>query len=156
MRDLQPSRPKPIQPNTPVAIPDSEVRFEFSRSGGPGGQNVNKLNTKARVIFDLWQSKSLTSEQKRTVFQNPDVQRCTRADGLIVRTAQEHRTQEMNKKAALAKLNDLIQGALTPEAERIPTDAPQSVEHNRRRDKEARARSKQERRQDYRKEVSGD
>lgn len=156
MRDLQPSRPKPAQANTPVTIPDSEVRFEFSRSGGPGGQNVNKVNTKARVIFDPWQSKVLSQEQKRMLFQNPDVQRCTRVDGLIVRTAQEHRTQEMNKKAALAKLNDLIREALTPEAERIPTDAPQSVEHNRRRDKEARARSKQERRQDYRKELGGE
>ena len=156
MRDLQPSRPKAPVANAPVTIPETEVRFEFSRSGGPGGQNVNKLNTKARVIFDLWQSKVFTSDQKRTIFQHPDVQRCTRADGLIVRTAQEHRTQEMNKKAALAKLNDLIQSALTPETERIPTDAPDSVERNRRRDKEARARSKQDRRQDYRKELGSD
>ena len=53
--------------NTQVSIPFSELRFVTSRSGGPGGQNVNKLETRVELVFDIEQSRSLTGEQRTTL-----------------------------------------------------------------------------------------
>ena len=53
-----------IRINDEVTIDDGELRFEFSRSSGPGGQNVNKVETKVRLLFDVRSSSSLTADQR--------------------------------------------------------------------------------------------
>ena len=141
-----------VDPQIP-AVPEAELSFETARSSGPGGQNVNKVETKVRVVFDLWSSPAFTYEQKGTIVRSPDIQKHIRRDGKIAVSSQEHRSQAMNKDQAIKKLNELIAAALTPERERVATEPPPSVEVERRLTKDHRAARKGERRRDYSKEM---
>jgi len=131
----------------PLSIPESEVTFATARSGGPGGQNVNKVSTKVHLHFNPWTSRTLDSDQKRTIFRAlSDANDKRLVDGEIVITSQEHRSQLANKAAALEKLNVLVRDILTPKVERIATEAPESVDVRRRIDKRARSERKELRR----------
>lgn len=134
-------------PSTPPSIPESEVTYTTARSGGPGGQNVNKVSTKVHLHFNPWASRTLTGDQKRAVFTALTESNDKRfIDGEIVITSQEHRSQLANKAAALEKLNALVLDILTPKAERIATEAPEGVDVRRRIDKRARSERKELRR----------
>lgn len=142
------SRPTdpPVTP-APLSIPESEVTYTTARSGGPGGQNVNKVSTKVHLHFNPWASRTLTSDQKRAVFTALTESNDKRfIDGEIVITSQEHRSQLANKAAALEKLNALVCDILTPKPERIATEAPEAVDVRRRSDKRARSERKELRR----------
>ena len=129
------------------SISESEVRFTIARSGGPGGQNVNKVSTKVHLHFNLWGSRTLTSDQQRSIFTTLTESNDKRfIDGEIVITSQEHRSQFANKAAALEKLNTLVRDILTPKVERIATEAPESVDVRRVSDKRARSERKELRR----------
>ncbi len=134
------------------SVPESELVFETARSSGPGGQNVNKVETKVRVVFDLWASPAFTFEQKGAIVRDVDVQRHIRKDGKVAVSSQVHRSQAMNKEEAIKKLNAMISVALTPERERVATEPPPSVEIDRRRGKDYRASRKEDRRRDYSRE----
>jgi ribosome-associated protein len=101
-----------------LAIPDEAVSYLTSRSGGPGGQNVNKLETRVTVRLDL--ATPALSPAQRERLQERLATRITRA-GVLQVTAQRHRTQAANREAALARLVELVQGALVEEAPRRPT-----------------------------------
>ena len=123
------------------------MRFTTARSGGPGGQNVNKVSTKVHLHFNLWGSRTLTSDQQRSIFTTLTESNDKRfIDGEIVITSQEHRSQFANKAAALEKLNTLVRDILTPKVERIATEAPESVDVRRVSDKRARSERKELRR----------
>lgn len=130
-----------------LRIPQSELSFETTRSQGPGGQNVNKVETKVRLYFNPWNSSALTWEQKGLLARSEAVQRATNEEGLIVITCQEHRSQHANKERAIVKLHILIGDALKPKEERIETEAPESADKARMRSKTARSRLKQLRRE---------
>lgn len=144
---------RPVEPrtsSTPLSISESEVTYAVARSGGPGGQNVNKVSSKVHLHFNLWASRTLSSDQKRVIFTALSETNDKRLiDGEVVITAQEHRSQFANKQAALDKLNDLVRELLAPKVERIATEVPEGVDAHRQKEKRARSERKQSRRSQF-------
>jgi ribosome-associated protein len=105
--------------NNKIQIPDSELVFKTSRSSGPGGQNVNKLNTKVAIIFDIKNSYTLNSLQKQTIIKKL-AGRLTKDKKLII-TSQNFRTQKANRNAVIKRLFEVIQKALEKPKKRKPT-----------------------------------
>lgn len=114
---------------TPLKIPEREISFTFSCSGGKGGQNVNKRATKVRLAFDVLNSDALTLEQKTAVLRHPSLSHLVKGDGVINICCQVHRTQLENREAALKLLNKIIQEALSPKKERIPGGRPPHLKY---------------------------
>jgi ribosome-associated protein len=107
----------PIDEN--LAIPEEDVSFATSRSGGPGGQNVNKLETRVALRFDLAGSSSLSEEQKARLRERLAT-RITK-EGILQVTSQRHRTQGANREAAVERFAELLRDNLREEAPRKKT-----------------------------------
>ncbi len=127
-----------------VLIDPGEWTFTFARSDGPGGQNVNKVNTSATLWFDLERSRSLSDEQKariRAYCRN-------RIDsmGLLRVVCRRFRTQAANRRGAVERLAELIAAALTPRKRRRPTRPGRAATERRLKAKQLRSRRKRERR----------
>ncbi|HET6204617.1 MAG TPA: alternative ribosome rescue aminoacyl-tRNA hydrolase ArfB [Planctomycetota bacterium] len=120
-----------------------ELRFEFVRSGGPGGQNVNKVATKVVLRFDLLGSPSLPADARARLAQAL-ASRLTSA-GEIRISASEHRSQSRNRGEALARLLRLFAEALRPRRPRRPTGPTRGSVRRRLRAKALRSRRKRER-----------
>ena len=110
---------KTIQINSTTAIPAHELEFRFSRSAGPGGQNLNKLSTRVELLFDLAHSDALNDAQKLRIARALKAR--VGRDGLLRITAQESRSQWRNREDALEKFASLLRQALVKRKTRIPT-----------------------------------
>jgi ribosome-associated protein len=99
-------------------IPTDEVELTAVRSQGPGGQNVNKVSSAIQLRFDVGAS-SLPPELKERVLALRD-HRLTKG-GVVVIKSQEHRSQDMNRMAALLRLHDLLELAAMVQKPRKPT-----------------------------------
>jgi ribosome-associated protein len=97
----------------------SELKFTTSRSGGKGGQHVNKVSTKVELHFDYLHSNILDEEQKYLV--GLKLQSFINKDGILSVMAQEDRSQLMNKRKAIDKFYTLLQRAFTKKKKRIAT-----------------------------------
>jgi ribosome-associated protein len=126
--------------NDELTIDDSELQFEFARSSGPGGQNVNKVETKVRLLFDVLQSRSLTENQRRLI-EDRLATRITKA-GLLHVTSQRHRSREANRKATVERFVELIDAALREAEPRRRTKTPRAARKRRLEDKRRHARKK--------------
>jgi ribosome-associated protein len=126
-----------------LAIPDWEITFTASRSGGPGGQNVNKVNTRVTLAFDVVGSPTLVPRQKARILERLAT-RISR-DGVLQVVSQRHRTQAANRTAALERFVELLRIALAREAPRVPTRPTRMATERRVASKKLRGRLKRQR-----------
>ena len=127
-----------------IVVPAEEVRFATSRSSGPGGQNVNKVETRVTLLFDLDASSSFDAAQKGRIRRRL-ASRINRA-GLLRVTSQRHRTQAANRQAAAERFVELLTAALARRKTRRPTATPAAAKRRRLEDKKRRAKLKETRR----------
>ena len=92
-----------------LVIPSNEIKWRFSRSSGPRGQNVNKLESRVQIIFNLEDSKVLNDYQKEILKRNLKNKLVNNSLRLAV---QEHRNQLLNRQLALMKFSSIIKNAL--------------------------------------------
>jgi ribosome-associated protein len=126
-----------------IQIPENQLVIKTSRSSGPGGQNVNKLNTKAAVSLDIQNCNFLSDEQKQLVFKKLS-NRLTN-DGRLIVESQTFRTQKANIDYAIEKLTAAIEAALKKPKKRKPTRPSFSSVEKRLKSKKFKSSLKQQR-----------
>lgn len=112
-----------------AALFGNELEFSTSRSSGPGGQNVNKVNTKVTIKLDIPGSFVLTDEEKAVLMQKLASRLTT--EGVLVLTAQEKRSQLQNKEAVILKLETVLAKAFEKKKPRKATKPSKSSVQNR-------------------------
>lgn len=127
-----------------IGIPLREFQFTFCRSAGPGGQNVNKVNTKATLRWPVMRSRSLPEAVKQR-FVAKYGRRITK-EGDIVISSQRFRDRGRNVADCLNKLRHLVASVVTAPKRRRPTKPGRAAKARRRHEKEALSRKKQMRR----------
>lgn len=137
-----------FSPKEQNLIPDEEIKFQFSRSSGKGGQNINKVETKVEVRFNIDGSKAFSNEEKEKILKFL-ANRINKKGDLIV-VSEEGRNQLENRRFALEKLNKMIKEALKPEEERISTKPSKSIKERRLKDKKIISEKKKSRQKNSR------
>jgi len=123
-----------------LKIPTAELQFKTSRSGGPGGQNVNKLETRVEVLFDVANSPSIQEHIRQRLLNNLASQ--LDSSGILHVVAQDTRSQWKNKQLAIERLTDFIKSALIVRKKRIATKPTHAAREVRLRIKKARSQTK--------------
>ena len=112
--------------NSKLEIPGNEIKWRFSRSSGAGGQNVNKTDSRAEIVFNVSESKTLTPYQKYRISIQDEVKL---SNGCICIAVQDKRTQYQNRQLALTRLTSTLRDLLKPppktRKETIPTRSSQ-------------------------------
>jgi len=121
-----------------------EVRFKMSTSSGNGGQNVNRVATKATLFFDINESKLFDDRQKAKLHEK--LKNRTNKEGFVIIVSQASRSAETNKKTTLKKLVNLLQKAFEPKKIRKKLKVPRSVKEKRLENKRRVAEKKEFRR----------
>ncbi len=123
-----------------ATIDPDELWFTYSRSGGPGGQNVNKVNTRVTLRFDVAASPSLSDAQRHRLRTRLST-RITR-DGILMVVSSRHRTQAANRRAATERFSELITDALAPRKQRRKTTVSHAAKRRRLDQKRRRSETK--------------
>ncbi len=130
-------------------IPSSELRFRTARSGGPGGQHVNKTSTKVEVLWNVARSESLSDTQRELLLTKLS----TRIDarGMLRVASTDSRSQLQNRETAVDRINEIVRKALRVPKPRKKTRPPKRAVEGRLAEKKKRAEKKERR-----KNVEGD
>ena len=112
----------PLAVGPGIEIPDEELIVTASRSGGPGGQHVNKTSSRVTVRFVITDSPSLSPEHRATLLTRLGSR--VAADGSVRVVAQDSRSQHANRRTALTRLEALLAAALKPRTPRVATRIP--------------------------------
>jgi ribosome-associated protein len=132
-----------IEINHNLSIPENELSFTTSRSGGPGGQHVNKVSSRVTLWFNVAESPSLSAFQKRRIMSRLAT-RMNQAGELRV-VSQQHRSQSANREAAVERFAALLRDALAQEKPRQKTTIPAAAKRRRFDEKKQRGQIKQQR-----------
>ena len=126
-----------------IFICEDSLVFKFSRSGGPGGQNVNKVSTRVTVFYDVANCDIFSDSEKRRILKRL----ATRANknGVVRVVSQRHRTQKANRQAAVERLGELLREALKKKAVRKKTAVPERAKRKRLEEKKRRSILKKQR-----------
>jgi ribosome-associated protein len=133
-----------LQITPTIVIPDAELRLSFARSSGPGGQNVNKVSSKAVMHFDVLTSPSLPPDVRER-FVNTFKSRIT-TSGEIVIHSEEFRDQPKNIQSCHDKLKEMVLAVLRPPKKRHKTKPTRGSKVRRLKEKKARSQVKEGRR----------
>jgi len=131
--------------NQRIHIPETEFQWSFVRSSGPGGQNVNKVASKAVLRWDVVRTPSLPPDVKERL-QSQQQRRIT-IGGELIFTSQRYRDQERNRQDCLEKLQEMVRQAAIPPKVRKPKKKSRAAREARLRQKRHRAATKSGRRQ---------
>jgi ribosome-associated protein len=126
-----------------IRLPEDELKIEYVRSSGPGGQNVNKVATAVQLRFDARHSPSLPEDVRRRLVKLAG--RRMSSEGILVINAQKFRTQAQNRTDAIARLRDLIAHAAVPPKRRKATRPTKSSLERRLKGKHQRGERKNQR-----------
>ena len=121
-----------------------ELNYTFSRSGGKGGQHVNKVETKVLLRFDVTNSQVLTDQQKARIQYK--LSNFISQEGILQLQCDETRSQLKNREIVTARFHKLIQMAFAPVKKRRKTRIPRSVREKRLKDKKMQSQKKENRR----------
>jgi ribosome-associated protein len=127
-----------------LSIDESELIFSASRSGGPGGQNVNKVASKVTLTWDVEQSSGLTDEQRATIRERLAAR--INQEGVLRVSSQQTRSQHGNREIAQEKFVELLRGAFREKPARKRTRMPKAAKERRLGAKKERSQLKRARR----------
>ncbi len=130
-----------------LVIPSRELKWRFSRSSGPGGQKVNKTNTRVEIIFNIEESKVLNDYQKKVLTKKLKTKL---VNNCICLAVQEERNQLLNRQIAIIRISSVIRNSLKNSSKVRKVTKPSKASQNRRLDsKKKRGELKKNRQRKY-------